>query len=92
MHQWSLFANSILARSLEFDVWGRYVSRLAGGGVPSYFTLDMRLGWQPMEKVGLSLVGQNLLDAQHGEFIDLSFAMQPTQVQRSAYAKIVFRL
>ena len=92
VHQWSLFANSILARSLEFDVWGRYVSRLAGGGVPSYFTLDMRLGWQPMEKVGLSLVGQNLLDAQHGEFIDLSFATQPNQLQRSAYAKIVFRL
>lgn len=92
VHQWSLFANSILTRELEFDVWGRYVSRLEGGGVPSYATLDMRLGWQPTQRVGLSLVGQNLLDAQHGEFIDQTFATQPTQIQRSAYGKIVLRL
>jgi len=92
VHQWSLFANAMLSRDVEFDMWGRYVSRLDGGGVPAYFTLDMRLGWQLAERVELAIVGQNLLEAEHAEFIDLSFATQPTQVQRSAYIKVNLRL
>jgi iron complex outermembrane receptor protein len=78
-----------LSPSAEFDVWLRYIDRIASTGrgfepIDDYLALDVRLGWSIAKHWTISLVGQNLLDAQHGEF-------GPREIERSAYAKVIWR-
>ncbi len=56
-------------------------------GVPAYTTLDVRYAWRAWNGVELSLVGQNLLDAAHQEFVPDLLPSQPTLVQRGWYVK-----
>jgi iron complex outermembrane receptor protein len=87
-NQMSLFSNMQLPWNLEFDGWLRYVDS-AGPAIPSYTTLDLRLGWKVSENVELSLVGQNLLDRsvlQTGQSTVL--VTQLTEVERSVYGKV----
>jgi iron complex outermembrane receptor protein len=83
-----------LAPSLDLDFWLRYVDRLPLGGtvnaavasgVPSYLTLDARLAWRPMKPLELSVVGQNLLNSPHAEFIQEGYGPQKAQVPRGFY-------
>ena len=50
------------------DMMFRYTDSLARG-VPSYLVMDVRLGWEIRDGIELSVVGQNLLDSQHPEWI-----------------------
>lgn|GEM_PF-2540750 len=52
---------------------------------PSYWELNTRLGWRPVEHLLLSLVGSNLLSIRHLEFPDS--ATHRPQVQRAVYAE-----
>jgi hypothetical protein len=45
---------------LDFGVY--FVVDLNGQNISDYTRLDARLGWRPMEKLEISLVGQNLQD------------------------------
>jgi iron complex outermembrane receptor protein len=74
---------------LEFDSMLYVVSKNKARDVASYTRLDFRLGWQPIEEVEISLVGQNLLDDQHSELNEASEANSETQ--RSFYVKGTFR-
>jgi len=76
---------------LELDVAGRYVDSIRGPNIPSYFSLDVRLGWRPNPHLELSVVGQNLLDDRHPEFNSTIVNIQNTQVQRGVYGKITWR-
>ena len=75
--QFSLRSTMNLPHNLELDGWFRYVDRLpdigvgsyANVGVDSYATIDLRLGWRPRENLEVSLVGQNLLEDRHLEFL-----------------------
>lgn len=60
------------------------------GTVPSYERLDLRLGWRPTASWEFSLVGQNLLDDRHPEFLS-ELGLATGQVQRSVYGKVTFR-
>ncbi|MEQ1528657.1 MAG: TonB-dependent receptor [Methylococcales bacterium] len=55
--------------------------------VNSYVTLDARLGWKPVKDIELSITGQNLLQKQHLEYFDESFAL-PSGVPRAVYGKV----
>jgi iron complex outermembrane receptor protein len=77
-----------LPGNLQLDGWLRYVSGLEAGGVPAYTTLDLRLAWKPRKDVELSLVGQNLLQPHHLEFVSTEILSEPTEVQRSVYGAI----
>jgi iron complex outermembrane receptor protein len=57
------------------------VSALPAQTVPSYTSLDVRLGWRPLPRLELSLVGQNLLDPRHREFGG------GVEIERGVYAK-----
>lgn len=90
-HQVRLRSKLDLPDDLEFDLFGQYASRLAAttipgraasSGIPAYFRLDARLGWHPTQGVELGLVGQNLLDDRHAEFIPISLRA-PSEVPRS---------
>jgi iron complex outermembrane receptor protein len=58
-----------LGNDVDLDLSVRYVSELASQNVPGYFTADARLAWRPNSHLELAVVGQNLFDNRHPEFI-----------------------
>lgn len=78
-----------LPGDLQLDAVVRYVDALPDPHVPAYVSLDLRLAWNPTEHLELSLVGQNLLDERHAEFIPASPA--PRAIERSVYGQIAWR-
>lgn len=90
-HQISMRSLMSLPHNIELDLWGRYVDRLAAAQVPSYLTLDLRLGWRPTKQLEFSLVGQNLLDNHRPEFREPIVSSAPTEIQRSVYGKVTWR-
>lgn len=89
-HSFLLQSNMDLPGRLEFGTVIRYVSSLPEPQVADYFGLDVRLGWKITRFLDLSLVGQNLLDERHTEFIPAS--PSPRKIPRSFYGKITCRL
>ncbi len=67
--RWWLLRSSLdLPAQTEFDATLRHVAALADPAVPSYFTLDGRIGWRPAASTTVSLVGRNLIGNRHAEF------------------------
>jgi iron complex outermembrane receptor protein len=90
--------NQVMLRSemelpwhLQLDAMGRFVDSLPNQGVPSYLSLDVRLGWRPNQHLEFSVVGQNLLDDRHAEFGSAIVSSPRTEVQRGVYGKITIR-
>lgn len=81
-HHAGLFSRFELTDAVQFDGWLRYVDDLGDLDVPDYTELDLRVGWKVRPATELSLVGQNLLDAEHREFNG------GTGIERSLYARI----
>jgi len=84
-HQASLWSTYTISEGWEFGTTLRYVGDISvsGADIDDYTELDLRLGWKPRPHVELSLVGQNLLDRHHPEFLPDFIATQPTEVKRS---------
>ncbi len=89
-HQFSLRSALDLPKGVELDLWLRYVDALSAPDIPSYFTLDARLGWRPRPALELALVGQNLLDGQHTEFVDEFLFTRQAEIERGIYAKVTW--
>ncbi len=79
-----------LGHNLQFDAALRYVGNIKVSGVKidSYIEADIRLGWEAMPGLELSIIGQNLLDSRHTEFLPDFISTQPTEVERSIYGKV----
>ncbi len=93
-HQLSLRSAMDFSNEWSLDLWAYYVDELVASSfsstpIPSYTSLNTRLAWRPWEDMELSLVGQNLLQDHHAEFIGESFVTQ-TEVERSVYGMIRF--
>ncbi len=80
-----------LVHGLAWDLSGYFVGRLANPVEPSYTRLDSGLFWEPGERIGLSVVGQNLLRDRHQEFFDVTESANTTLIQRSVYGKVEWR-
>lgn len=74
-----------ISPSVELDFWLRYNDSASGivatQVVPSYVTLDARLGWKPNKNLELAFIANNLNDSQHPEFYDGS-TPNPLQAER----------
>lgn len=77
-----------LPGEVELGAWLRYVDDLPFPQVPSYTTLDLRLGWEPLVGLELSLVGQNLLEERHVQF---GSPMNREAVERGVYGELLWR-
>jgi iron complex outermembrane receptor protein len=95
-HRVSLRSGFALRDNLDLDVWLRYVDELKTLSTTSpsglvqiddYFTLDIRLGWQPRQDLEFSLVGTNLIEDKHLEFVS-EINSFPTQVERGLYGQV----
>ncbi len=100
-HQASLRGFVNLRDDLDLNIWLRYVDNVtavyvlseSGDGwydIDEYVTLDVRLAWRPAANLELSLVGQNLLDSSHMEFVQENFT-RPTEVERGVYGKLTYQ-
>jgi iron complex outermembrane receptor protein len=88
-HQLVIQSNIKLPARFEFGTVLRYVDQLPKPYVPSYFGLDLRIGWMLSKAIELNVVAQNLLDNHHAEFIPAS--PSPREIERSIYGKITCR-
>jgi iron complex outermembrane receptor protein len=66
-HQWFVASRASLGRDIEADATLFRVGDLPATPVPAYSRVDARLGWT-RRHIDVSLVGQNLLEADHVEF------------------------
>ena len=69
---WIVRSSHDLAAGWAVDVTARGVAALSDPPVPSYATLDLRVGWRPARGVELWAAAQNLADGGHGEFGDVA--------------------
>lgn len=80
---------------VDFDAWLRRVGRLAevadGISIPAYTQMDLRLAWRPTKSLELALVGRNLLDSRHPEFISELADGPLMEVQRSVFGQLTLR-
>ena len=67
-YQFSLRSSMNLGSDWELDMGLRGVGALPHPSVPSYVTLDARIGWRIFDNLEISLAGFNLLDETHPEF------------------------
>ncbi len=88
-HQFLLQTSADLPGRFQLDAVARYVDRLPRNKVPSYFGLDARLAWKATDSLDLEVVGQNLLQDRHNEFVPSSPAAR--EIQRGVFAKVAWR-
>ena len=79
-----------LSDTTTFDAILRYVDRLEIG-VPSYLVMDLRLGWEPSKNLEFALVGQNLLENHHLEFVEPQDPFGATQVLSGFYGMVTWK-
>ena len=60
-----------LHRGLGWDTCAYFVGRIADPVVPSYTRLDTGITWQAGEKLSFSVFGQNLLQDERLEYVDI---------------------
>jgi iron complex outermembrane receptor protein len=95
-HQFSVRTSMDLTKKVELDLRLRWVDSFVFNNVgtpdtvPSYFELDVRLAWYPTENLELSIVGQNLLNDQHLEYV-IASPNPRTEVERGIYGKVAYR-
>lgn len=67
------------------------MDNLAGFSIPAYLQMDVRLAWWATEQIEFSIVGRNLLDGNHIEFVGEPFSGDVgTNVRRSVYGMVTW--
>ncbi|MFZ1986073.1 MAG: TonB-dependent receptor [Desulfatitalea sp.] len=92
-HQLSLRSAMDFSHGIELDLWLKYVDDLptALQSIPCYWTMDARIGWRATKNWSFDLVGQNLLDDQHPEFVNEVLGVPRAEIERGVYAKATWR-
>jgi iron complex outermembrane receptor protein len=85
-HQGTVASAFDLSKTLQLDLTYRYVSVLPGQKVPAYSTGDARFAWRFSRQWEISLVGRNLFQPSHFEFLGDPLGL--VGIKRSAYAEI----
>ena len=81
-----------LSQSWHLDAAWRYVDSLTafdGSTVPKYLVMDVRLAWTPNEHWEFEVVGRNLYEQHHLEFVPPNF--YPSEVQSEVYGMATCR-
>jgi iron complex outermembrane receptor protein len=86
-NQFSLRSSFDLPNNIDIDVGGRYVEEIAGAN--GYCVADARIAWRPTSNLEVSVVGQNLLSANHVENPDV-FG-NSAYVGPQVYGKVVLK-
>ena len=91
-HQWNLASHLNLSGGWRIDTYLFFVDRLFGMDfLPSYYRLDLSIGWHPTKDVELSLVLQNLLKRDIREF-EHPLWERDSIPERAIYGRVTWRL
>lgn len=74
-----------IGRHRELDVMLRHYGQRPDPQVPSYTTVDMRLGWGMARDAELSVLAQNLLNRRHPEW---GVATNRAELERAVFVKL----
>ncbi len=91
-HMFNLRSQITLPHNVEFDQYLYYNGEIEprpGTLIDGYWRFDMRVAWQPVKNVELSVIGQNLLDDGHREYSPFLYNRQ-TEVGRAVYGKVAW--
>ncbi|WP_211825424.1 TonB-dependent receptor plug domain-containing protein [Kistimonas asteriae] len=86
-HNMSLMSRHNFSDNWELDLWLRYQDNVQGVSIPSFVTADIRVAKQ-VGDFEFAIVGQNLLDSQHPEYLDGFTGIATTEVPRSIYGQV----
>lgn len=90
-HQFNVRSQWDMTDELRLDSVFYYVSSLGGNQfVNDYTRFDMSLGWRINDQLQFNLVGQNLFDDAHREFLSPA-SLNAVEIRRSIYGNIVWR-
>jgi iron complex outermembrane receptor protein len=81
-----------ITKDLELNAAAYYVQHVAEGDIPSVIRLDAGVTWRPKPGFEISAGVQNLLDNKHPEFIPTTGGVQNTEVPRTVYFQLQWRL
>jgi iron complex outermembrane receptor protein len=89
-HQGSLRSAMNLGGGRQLDIVLRHVGSLqrtfaSGSSIDGYTTLDARYAWHPADRLEMAVVGRNLGQRSHVEFISDYLPSQTLEVERSAF-------
>ncbi len=87
--QFFLNSSVDLPADLRFDAGLRAIDDISNQQVPAYAELNAKLSWQPMARLDLSLVGQNLLHRRHVEFGAPGLTRR--EIERGVYGAVAWR-
>jgi iron complex outermembrane receptor protein len=90
-HQFSIHTSLDLPGNVFLDGILRYVDSLPNQNIPSYVGFDLRIAWRPHPNLELSVVGQNLFDPRHPEWVPSNIITQTTEVPRAVYGKVSWK-
>jgi iron complex outermembrane receptor protein len=93
-HQVSLFSNMAFSDNWGLDLWLRYTDKINTKTITpvnAYMALDMRVFWQPIKQVELSLVGQNLIADTHYEFPQDRFNPTRSAIEKAFYGQVSWK-
>jgi iron complex outermembrane receptor protein len=85
-----LQSSADLPGHLRLDAGLRAIDDITKQGVPAYAELNAKLSWQPVSKLDLSLVGQNLLHRRHQEF-GAPASPSRRDIERGVYGMVEWR-
>ncbi|REK08656.1 MAG: hypothetical protein DWQ37_20170 [Planctomycetota bacterium] len=74
----------------RFDLIGRYVDRVSALDVPKYIEMDAVMSWRATPTLDFSIVGQNLLQPHHLEYVDWQTGLHSTEVVRGVYGRLTW--
>lgn len=89
-HAFNLLTRYNIQENLYFDANFARRSQLTKYGIDDYSRLDLTVTWRPIEKVEVSLSGQNLTDDYHAEFVGGTFGA-PVEIPRSLFGKVAVK-
>jgi iron complex outermembrane recepter protein len=90
--QWARVGSHLaLVHGLAWDASANFVGRLANPAVSSYTRIDSQLSWHLREHLFASLVGQNLAQDHHIEFLTTQGTGFTSYMKRSGYLKLTWR-
>lgn len=96
-HQFDIRSFWQVTEQWQLDTSIRYVDRVKASNsaekphVEAYVTIDLRIAWQALDQLELSIIGQNLL-GKHREFRGSTIDTQATDVEPSIYFQADFNL
>jgi iron complex outermembrane recepter protein len=90
--QWARLGSHVaLVHGLAWDASANFVGRLASPAVASYTRIDSQISWHLREHLSASLVGQNLAQDHHIEFLNTAGTGFSNYMKRSGYVKLTWR-